>query len=61
MHGNLNNMKTTHSNFSKMINAQPGTGLKIVLCNKGGRGNLRFCTLCCVRIFIVMGASLESH
>lgn len=44
-----------------MINAQPGTGLKIVLCNKGGRGKLRFCTLCCVRIFIVMGASLESH
>lgn len=61
MHGNLHNMETTHSNLSKMINAQPGTGLKIALCNKGGRGNLRFCALCCVRIFIVSDGCISGE
>lgn len=61
MHGNLHNMKTIHSNLSKIINAQPGTGLKIALCNKRGRGNLRFCMLCCMRIFIVSDGCISGE
>lgn len=54
VHSNLHNRKTTHHNLSKMINTQQGTeqGLRIALCNKRERGNLRFFMLCCIRIFI---------
>lgn len=50
VHGNSHNRKTTHRNLSKMISTQQG--LKIALCNKTERGNLRFFMLCCIRIFI---------
>lgn len=60
--GNLDNTKTTQpSNLSKIINIQQGTGLKIALYNKRERGNLRFCVLCCIRIFIASDGCISGE